>query len=262
MAIGHTQENFFYRWYLVQPVSLFISSHNCTLAWKGEKHRAPTPESEPDSISPFTGQSQWCSHCEDCTPHPGSGRNNSQGSQTWFRPSTCMLTICQGGHWTLDNAEMNTTFMKEFEELMHARDIPFNHKDNCIMCFPHITNICTTHVIESFTNSALTVDEVEFNAAFPPQVLAEQTNDEACARDPIALCRCTVHASRASGKRWDHFHEIIHNGNAKGWFKLPENPDKTIQLPDMQLLHDIRTCWDSVYQMICCFRELWLVCNP
>ena len=106
----------------------------------------------------------------------------------------------QGGHWTLDNAEMNATFMKEFEELMHAQDIPFDHKDNCIMCFPHITNICATHVIKSFTNETLVDNQVEFDASLPPQVPAAQTHDKANERDPIALCRGTVHAIRASGQ--------------------------------------------------------------
>ena len=167
----------------------------------------------------------------------------------------------QGGHWTLDNAKMNATFMKEFEELMHAQDIPFDHKDNHIMCFPHITNICATHVIKSFTNETLVDDQVEFDASLPPQVPAAQTHDEANEHDPIALCWGTVHAIRASGQWRDHFHKIICNGNAKGWFKSPENPDKTIQIPDVQL-HDIRTRWDLVFQMIYRFHELRPVHSP
>jgi len=158
--------------------------------------------------------------------------------------------MCQGGHWTLDNAEMNATFMKAFEELMRAWDIPFDYEDNRIMCFPHITNICATHVIESFTNTALADEQVEFDVTFPPLVPAEQTYDEACARDPIALCRSTVQAVRASGLRRDHLHEIICNGNAKGWFKSAVDPNETIQIPEVQLLHDVRTRWDSVFRMI------------
>lgn len=168
----------------------------------------------------------------------------------------------QGGHWTLGNAEMNVTFMKAFEELMRARDIPFDYEGNRIMCLPHITNICTTHVIESFTNTTLADEQVEFNVAFPPLVPAEQTYDEACGRDPIALCRRTVRAIRESGLRRDHLHEIICTGNAKGWFKSPSDPDKIIQIPKVQLLHDVRTYWDSIFQMIHRFRALRPVSNP
>jgi hypothetical protein len=170
--------------------------------------------------------------------------------------------MCQGGHWTLDNAEVNVTFMKAFEELMQARDIRFDYEDNRIMCFPHITNICTTHVVESFTNPTLADDQAEFDAASPPLVPDEQTYDEACGRDPIALCRSTVRAIRASGKRRDHLRQIIREGNAKGWFKSSEDPNVTIQIPELELLHDVRTRWDSIFSMIHRFRVLRLVSNP
>ena len=173
-----------------------------------------------------------------------------------------MLTTIQAGHWTLDNAEMNATFMKALEEIMRARDIPFGHEDNRIMCFPHVINICTTHVIDSFTNTALADEQAEFNAALPPVVPAEQTYEEAYDRDPIALCRCTIRAIHASGLRRDHFHEMICNGNTKGWFKLPENANETIKVLEVQLIHDVRTRWDSVFRMIHHFRELWPVSNP
>jgi hypothetical protein len=167
-----------------------------------------------------------------------------------------VLTTVQAGHWTLDNAEMNATFMRAFEDIMRAREIPFDHEDNRIMCFPHIINICTTHVIESFTDTALADDQADFDADLPPMVPAEQTYEEACGRDPIALCRCTVRAIRASGLRRDHFHEIVCSGNTKGWFKSPEDPTETIKVPEVQLIHDVRTRWDSVFGMIHRFREL------
>jgi len=165
-----------------------------------------------------------------------------------------MLMMCQCGHWTLDNAEMNATFIKAFGELMHARDFPYDPEDSRIMCFPHIINICSTHVIESFTNTALADEQAEFDPTLPPLVPAEQTYDEACARDPIALCRSIVRAVRASGKRREHMQGIIREGNAKGWFRSQEDTNETIQIPDVQLLHDVRTRWDSVFRMIqrCC----------
>jgi len=144
-----------------------------------------------------------------------------------------MLTTCQCGHWTLDNAEMNATFMKAFEDLMRIRDVPFDHRDNRIMCFPHIINICSTHVIESFTNTALADEQAEFDPTLPPLVPAEQTYDDACGRDPIALCRSTVRAVRASGQRRDQLQVIICDGNANGWFRSPENPNEIIQIPEV-----------------------------
>jgi len=158
-----------------------------------------------------------------------------------------MLTTCQCGHWTLDNAEMNVTFMKAFEDLICIQDVPFDHRDNCIMCFPHIINICSTHVIESFTNMALADEQAEFDPTLPPLVPAEQTYDDVCGRDPIALYCSTVRAVHASGQRCDQLQAIIHDGNANGWFRSPEDPNEIIQIPEVQLLHDVRTQWDSVF---------------
>jgi hypothetical protein len=146
--------------------------------------------------------------------------------------------------------------MKALAELLKARDIPFDYEDNRIMCFPHITNICTTHVVESLTNASLADAQAEFDAALPPRDATDQSYEDAHSRDPIALCRCTVRAVRASGQRRDHFHEIIRDGNAKGWFKSADNPPETVKVPELQLLHDVRTRWDSIFQMIHRFHEL------
>jgi len=170
--------------------------------------------------------------------------------------------MCQGGHWTLDNAKMNVTFMKAFQEEMRIWDIPFDHKDNRIMCFPHIINICTNHVIEKFTNTVLVDNQVEFDAACCPLDPAEQTYNEAYRCDPIALCHSTVRAIRASGKQCDHLRTIICNGNAAGWFKSLVEPCEKIQIPEVQLLHDIRTHWDSVFRMTHRFHELQPISNP
>ncbi|KIJ58973.1 hypothetical protein HYDPIDRAFT_101632, partial [Hydnomerulius pinastri MD-312] len=59
------------------------------------------------------------------------------------------------GHWTLDNADNNDTFMFELEKLLKERNIPFDHKDRRIRCFPHIPHICTGHVLEAIMDTSL-----------------------------------------------------------------------------------------------------------
>jgi hypothetical protein len=140
--------------------------------------------------------------------------------------------------------------MLALEQLLQAQDIPFDAEDNHIMCFPHIINICATHVIESFTDTQLVDEHVEFTASLPPRDADEQSYEDACAHDPIALCRHTVHAIHASGQRCDLFDEIIQDSNEKGWFRTPGNPCSTMEVPNLQLLHDVKTWWDSVYHMI------------
>jgi len=61
--------------------------------------------------------------------------------------------------------------LEHLEELLDARDIPFDAQDRNIMCFPHVTAICVTHVTEAFTDIALASDDAEYSvadAALPP----------------------------------------------------------------------------------------------
>jgi hypothetical protein len=95
---------------------------------------------------------------------------------------------------------MNSTFLQEFENLVRARDIAFDHEDQHIMCFPHVINICSTHIIEEFTDITLVDDWNEFEASLPPSDPDYQTFNDACIRDPIALCRSAICAIRASGQ--------------------------------------------------------------
>ena len=95
-----------------------------------------------------------------------------------------LKTIPQVGHWTLDNASNNETFMEELEILLHLCDINFDHMDRCIMCFPHVINICCQHVISEFTNLDL-VDTPEL-AELPLDPVGAQSYNNAIRRDPVA----------------------------------------------------------------------------
>jgi len=176
-----------------------------------------------------------------------------------------MLTPVQGGHWTLNNASLNDAFLKELGILLCPRKVEFNHKENHIRCFPHVTNVCSNHIIEAFTNITLVDDTGGFiaSALGPPSDPDTQTYEEVVSHDPIALCRSTVRAVRASGKWCDHLAEVIEDGNKKGWFKSIEDPAKTIKVKQVQLIHDMKVRWDSLYLMINRFHKLHPVClNP
>ena len=157
------------------------------------------------------------------------------------------------GHWTLDNASNNETFMKELETLLRLRDIDFDYTDRRIMCFPHVINICCQHVINEFTNLDL-IDAPE-PEELPPALVGTQSYDDAVRRDPIAHSRNIVHVLRTSGQRRDTFADLIIDGNAKGWFRAGI-PPVVIKLPPLQLLCDVRTQLDTVFFMIRHLREL------
>jgi len=160
-----------------------------------------------------------------------------------------LITI-QVGHWTLDNAANNGTFMEELERLLHLRDIDFDHMDRRIMCFPHVINICCQHILLKFTNVNL-VDNAGVTEL--PSSANEQSYEEAVSSDPIARGRNIVHVLRSSGQRRDRFNEVVVDGNAKGWFIVG---NKVVVLPHLQLLRDVPTRWDSVYFMIRRLREM------
>lgn len=145
--------------------------------------------------------------------------------------------------------------MHELEILLEARDINFDALDNRIMCFPHIINIASQHVIEDFTNISLADPEHEFTSTYPPNHPERCQYEALRARDAVALGRDIVRVLRASGQRRDDFNTIIRLGNENDWFRH-ERGGEPVQLPHLQLLRDVKTRWDSVYYMIRRLREL------
>jgi hypothetical protein len=152
------------------------------------------------------------------------------------------------GHWTLDNAENNKTFLQELEKLVKARNLPisFDASDRRIRCFAHIINLVVQHVLAVISQSkpfATTEDEDEDEDGLVSQtrdLSIEQTFKEAAARDPVGLARKLVRALRASNSRRVAFQESLKIGKEKGYFDMKP----------LQLLRDVATRWDSTYQMI------------
>jgi hypothetical protein len=160
------------------------------------------------------------------------------------------------GHWTLDYASNNGTFLHELEILLQARDIDFDAIDRRIMCFPHVINTCCQHVIGSLTDVALIESAEVFVGALPPGLPDRQTFEDAVKRDPVALGRNIVRVLRSSGQRRDLFDDIICDGNAKGWFLNDRDPPEPYLLPSVQLLRDMVVRWDTVYYMVRRLREM------
>jgi hypothetical protein len=152
--------------------------------------------------------------------------------------------------------------MLEFlEKLLLEREITsFNAKDNRIMCFSHVVNIAVQHVLSKMSsvkapendddNSEGPTDDADENRGFG------QTFEAACVQDPISRLRKIVTAIRASGQRREALTTWIENGNKSRLFVLQ---NKSVEIKPMQLLRDVRTRWDSTYQMIKRCIEMRLV---
>lgn len=131
------------------------------------------------------------------------------------------------------------------------------------MCFPHTINIAVQHVLNKMSSV-----EAPENDEDDPEDLTDaanadegrrygQTFEAACAQDPIARIRKIVTAIRVSGQRREALMTWIDTGNKSGLFVLQNKP---VQIQMMQLLRDVRTRWDSTYQMIKRCIEMRLVC--
>jgi hypothetical protein len=80
-------------------------------------------------------------------------------------------------------------------------------------------------------------------------------------RDPLRRARRLVRFLRSSDQRRLEFQQVILDGNKNKWFKK-KNKDGVhvvIPVPDLQLLRDVKTRWDSVYLMLKRLQELRLV---
>lgn len=167
----------------------------------------------------------------------------------------------QVGHFTLDNTENNKTMLAEVEELLHRHELDhkFSAVDHTVNCFPHVVNISTGHVLKALTNKDLLINSdgnwLE-GTEFPGAVPTWQTYEEAVKCDPIALARTAVRVIWALEQCHDAFCEVIKDGNVKGWFKVNS---QRVNIPIKELLHDVATRWDSVYDMLHHLRELQLV---
>jgi hypothetical protein len=122
-----------------------------------------------------------------------------------------------------------------------------------------VINICCQHIIAEFTDIELGDELTSFAPSAPHTDVEVQDFTAAVKRDPIALGRVVVRTIRASGQRRAKFTEVIQHGNLTKHFFLGDRVE--IIVPDLQLIHDVRTRWDSIYFMIRRLRVLRPVCH-
>jgi hypothetical protein len=66
--------------------------------------------------------------------------------------------------------------------------------------------------------------------------------------DLLGKVRLLVKAIRASGQRQASFNQVVLSGNDAGWWKDENGAPITIK--SLKFLRDVRTRWDSTYQML------------
>jgi hypothetical protein len=173
--------------------------------------------------------------------------------------------------------------------------VSFDHLNNHIWCYAHIINICSSHIVASFTstsNSYLAGLKVPLNSKYQIPDNNSDSNDKlhhsddevgnkdynfklpSCydcqgnskfrawakgvKRDPLRRARRVIRLLRSSDKHRNGFQKFIQDGNVHGWFTTKHSDGKraVVVVPELQLLRDVKTRWDSVYMMLLRLREL------
>ena len=140
--------------------------------------------------------------------------------------------------------------MEHLEKLLKTCELPleFGAKDRKVMCFPHVINICVQHVIEELTAPDLEKIANAWVDCFDDDAVDKEKYLEAVEKNPVALGRDVVRIIRASGLQRNEFNKIIVTRNLQQWFKSPAGT--VVQIPEVQLLRDVKTRWDSIFYML------------
>jgi len=77
-------------------------------------------------------------------------------------------------------------------------------------------------------------------------------------RDPLKCARRLINLLRSSDQRKEGLRKVIKDGNKSKWFVRKDNKGKriVIEIPELELLKDVKTRWDSVYSMLKRLRQL------
>lgn len=184
--------------------------------------------------------------------------------------------------------------MKELEYLLYEREMSivanFDQLKNRVRCYAHIINVCSSHIISSVASASkrslsnfpvdsspmivddsedewdsdeidpgCNIDELELADCFADCDSSDLEDWLAgIKRDPLGRARRIIRLLRSSDQRREGFRRSIQEGNERNWFseKTPDGNRRSVQVPELQLLRDVKTRWDSVYMMLQRLRVL------
>jgi len=194
----------------------------------------------------------------------------------------------------------NTVAMEELQDLLEdllakrriTKVVSFDHTKNRIQYYTHIINICSSHVVSSFTSTPISY-LAQLNIPLDPDYATYSDPDsdnesshsdnnyqdfeldlpccyshqdssglqawvKGIKHNPLRHAQRVIHLLHSSDKHRIAFLKLIQNGNEHGWFNMKDKDGKHIagDVLELQLLRDVKTQWDSVYMMLMCLRVL------
>jgi len=194
----------------------------------------------------------------------------------------------------MDNASNNDAAMTELEVILAEKNVKFDAREQRIQCYPHIINICVSHIVKSLgkVDDEVVDDEVndggeegsiddtdeedeegyisdtddedekddeggETDKAIVSKYVEEDTLlnwFKAIKRDPVNIAHKFIRTVRASTQKREQFQMTITLGNQTKAFK--DNDGSIVQVKDLELLRDIKHRWDSLFMMLERMKEL------
>ena len=174
-------------------------------------------------------------------------------------------------HWTTDNASNNRTLLKLLYETVTEKNlnISLDHVDAHIWCFPHIVNLVTQAMLWALDKG---VDSGSTDYDDLPALRNSNDDEEDMEgeradineEDDIMIVNITtgivskvhqlVRTIHVSGQCQDTLDHVIKIGNDAGlWTDFAK---EVVQIKPRCLILDVRTQWDSTYQMLVHISEL------
>src|SRR6266404_933230 len=161
--------------------------------------------------------------------------------------------------------------MRELESLFAEHEtaivIGFDHLNHHVQCYAHIINICSSHIIASMTptrkSNIFDADDSK-DDDFDPNHVIEELKLSDCYNDidehrfkswlagikhnPLRRARRVIHLLHSSDDCRLGFYQLVKEGNERRWFsrKDADGNCKPDDVPNVQLLTDVKTQWDSV----------------
>jgi hypothetical protein len=183
----------------------------------------------------------------------------------------------------------------ELDKCRIASIVGFDLENNHIQCYAHTINICSSHIIASFSatpKSSLSRLKVPFNDDFPIHNDSDSDNEpdswnedkitdqdfevelpvhygclgtprfktwaKGMKRDPLRCARRVIRLLHSSDNHRTKFQAFIKNGNICHMFNRKDADGNLIPttVEQLELLRDVKMRWDSVYLMLLHLREL------
>jgi len=100
----------------------------------------------------------------------------------------------------MDNMSNNRTMMEQLKPMLASHNIPFDATDHQIMCFAHMINLCSGHVICAVTDGAVDNDAYSLSSDDNDDTHSLSSDNTHPAPNPIQAAHAVVWAIRGSGQ--------------------------------------------------------------